>query len=130
MGGSLGVSDVVVGTSVVGSCVALAEVVGLNLRSITTQPLPVNLVQIVRLEDEARDNTLAERGLDGHIDLAEEDVLVGTNRGSITFLVDGENSTLVGVIDLSAIKLVEVLVLALGEVNVDGAAESLIGGAG
>ncbi len=115
--------------SVVGSRVALAEVVGLDLGGVTAKPLPVDLVKVVGLEDEAGDNTLAEGGLNRNVDLAEEDILVGTDRGSIGLLVDGEDSTVVGVVDRGAIKLVEDIILALGEVDVDGTSESNIVGA-
>lgn len=115
-----------VSTSVVRGGIALAEVVGLDLGGITTQPLPVDLVKIVGLEDEARNHTLADRGLDCHIDLAEEDVLVGANRRGISLLVDGEDGTILGIIDRGAIERLEDITLALREVNFDGTAESRI----
>lgn len=45
----LGVGNIVVGTTVIGGSITLAEVVGLDLSLVTTKPLPVDLVKIVGL---------------------------------------------------------------------------------
>lgn len=127
----LGRADGVVGTTVVGGGVSLAEVVGLDLGGVTTKPLPVNLVEVVGLQDEAGDNTLTSAGLQGNIDLAKEDPLVGLNRGGLGLLVDGEDGTLSVVVgEGGTVELLEEIVGALGEVNRGGGAESRVVGAG
>ena len=72
----LRVVDGVVESAVVGGGIALAEVVGLGVRGVATHELPVNLVQVVGLEHDAADNTLARGGLHDDGDGAEEDVEV------------------------------------------------------
>lgn len=54
--------------------VALAEVVSLDLGDVAAEPLPIDLVEIVGLEDEGGDDALAVRGLQDNLDTTEEDV--------------------------------------------------------
>jgi hypothetical protein len=127
----LGVADGVVGTTVIGGGISLAEVVGLDLGGITTEPLPVNLVKIVGLEDEAGNNTLTSAGLQGDVNLAEEDPLVGLDGGSLGLLADAEDSTLSVIVgDGGTLELLEKVVGALGEVNRNGSTQSRVIGAG
>lgn len=126
----LRVADGVVGSTVVGGSITLAEVVGLDLGCVTTEPLPVNLVEIVGLQNEAGNNTLTGASTNSNVDLAEEDPLGALDGGSIRLLVDGENSTVGTVeVDGSTGKLLEKIVLALGKVNIACGAESWIIGA-
>jgi hypothetical protein len=85
-----GVRYVDVGSTVVGGGVALPEEVGLDLASFASYPLPIDLVEVVRLEDETADDARTGGGLGDHGDLSEEDVLGGTHGGSIGGRLDGE----------------------------------------
>lgn len=86
--------DGVVGTTVVGAGVTLAEVVGLDLGVVTTDPLPINLVEIIGLKDGAGHDTLALGGLDDDIDTTEEEVVVGADGGGVALLLNNEVGTL------------------------------------
>lgn len=56
---------------------------------------PVNLIQVVRLQDDGADDTGTRSSL--HLDLivAEEGVELGVHGGSIGILVDGELGTII-----------------------------------
>lgn len=112
-------TDGVEGTTVVGGGVALAEVVGLDLLVVTTNPLQINLVEIVRLEDSAGNNTSTLGSLNGNINTAEHDVLVGLDGGGVGGLLDREDGTLSVGLDVGTLKSLELLAEALGEVAVD-----------
>jgi hypothetical protein len=120
-----GVGDGVVATTVVGRGVALAEVVGLDLGVVAADPLPVDLIEVVGLEDDAGDDTRTGGGLDLTVELAEEDVVVRGLGGGLLLVGDGEDGALLAVVlDGGAGEGVEVLVtLGLGEVDGDGLAE-------
>lgn len=83
--------------AVIGRCVALAKVVGFHLGRRAANPLPVNLVQVVRFENGARDNARAWGGLHHYGDHTEENVPVGLHGGRIAGLCDGVGGA-VGVI--------------------------------
>lgn len=125
--GALRVGDVREATTVVCGCVALAKVVGLHLGSITTQPFPVDFVKIVRLKDDAGHNTDSGRRPHGHVDLSEEDIAIAGDGGCIGLLVDGENSSQCWVVrECSSLGYSEEVVLALGEVDLDGGSNGFI----
>lgn len=128
----LGVSDGRETTAVVGLGATLAEVVGLNLGVVAADPLPIDLVEVIGLKDEAGDNTLAEGGPHGNVDLAEEDVAGASNGRSIGLLLDGvDGAKLVVILDGGADHVLEEVVLALGEVDVDDLlTDGLVIGAG
>lgn len=129
--GGKGVGDGVVGTTVVGRGVTLGEVVGLDLLGITTNPLPVDLVEIVGLEDQAGHDTLTGGCLDLDIEAAEEDVLSGGDGRGVALLSDLEVSTLSVVRELSSRELRESRARALGEIAVDQVlSEGRVSGAG
>ncbi|KAI6748086.1 hypothetical protein HG531_008628 [Fusarium graminearum] len=65
----------VLGT-VVGGSITFAKVVGLDLSIITSNPLPVDLIEVIRLKNGAGDNTLTLGSLDDNVDTAEEEVVV------------------------------------------------------
>jgi hypothetical protein len=85
--------------TVVRARVALAEEVGLDLVVDATEELPIDLVEVVALEDDGADDSLAGSGLHGDIDAAEEEVEVGVYGGSLAGLFDAELSALVVVGD-------------------------------
>lgn len=122
----LRVGDIVVGTSVVGGSITLTEVVGLHLCLVTTKPLPVDLVQVVGLQDEARNNAGARGGLELYIDSAEEDVLGAGNGGGLRLLVDGEDSAVGVVGKLSTIGNLEQITFSLGEIYSDAGSKSIV----
>ena len=72
-----GRGDVVIDGTVIGGGVALAEEVGLDGGISGAQPFPVDLVEIVGLQDEGADDTGSGRGLEPDIDSAEHDIFRG-----------------------------------------------------
>lgn len=88
--GADGVSDCVSGRAIIGRGVALSEEVALNMAIVGTQPFPINLVEIVGLQDEGADNTSAWGSLYLRLDLAKEDVFRGADRWRIGLLINGE----------------------------------------
>jgi len=78
------------GAAVVCGGLAFSKVVGLDLVGIGTQPLPVNLVERVRLQYKAADNASSGRGLHDNLDLAEHNVPFGRELGCVTRLGHGE----------------------------------------
>ena len=69
---------------------ALAEVVRLDVAVIAAHELPVDFVEVVRLEHHGGDDALARGGLHDDLGLAEEEVEVGLDGGGVEALVDGE----------------------------------------
>lgn len=118
--GGLGVGDRGETATVVGRGVALAEVVGLDLGGIAAEPLPVDLVEVVGLQDEAGDDAGAGGDLDHGLDGTEEQVLGGGDGGGVGLRGNGELGALGGVVvERGAISKREVLAGALPEVNGD-----------
>lgn len=85
---------VVEGAAAVRSRVSFAEVIALYLRVVSAQPLPVNLVQVIRLQNSAADDAGPWRRLDSKIHTAEHDVPARLNQRSITLLGDSEGCTI------------------------------------
>lgn len=108
-----------VDSAVVGGGVTLAEIVGLDLGIVTTNPLPIDLVEVVGLKDGAGDNSLTLGGLDNDIHSTEEDVVVCPDGGSIALLVDNERSTLAVVLEGGSNHAVEGIAFALCPVAFD-----------
>ena len=77
-------------TSVVCRRLAFAEVIGLDLRRVCTKPLPVNLVKVVRLHDEAADNACAWSCLECYRDLAKHYIPLRGKLRSVAGLPHGE----------------------------------------
>lgn len=97
--GGHGAADGVESTAVEGVVgVAAAKVVGLGLVVVVANPLPVNLIEVLRLEDEGGDDTGARSGLNLDVDVAEEDVLVGLEGRGLLDGLDGEDGALFGVV--------------------------------
>lgn len=107
MEGGLRVRDRVVHAAVVCGGVALAKVVGLDLGEVATEPLPINLVEIVGLEDEGGDDALASRGLQDNLDAPEEEVPWRLDRGCIRLGVDNELGAICTKLQAGAIELSE-----------------------
>ena len=91
--------DVVLDHAIVRGSIALAEEVGLDLVVEATEELPVDFVEVIALENDGADDTLARSGLHGDIDTAEEEVEVGLDGRRLTLLGDAELCALVVVVD-------------------------------
>lgn len=113
-----GVSNGVEGTAIVGGGVTLAEVVGLDLGVVTTEPLPVDLVEVSRLEDDGSHNTNAGRGTELDVEATEEHALVGGHGGSVGLLLDAEDGTIGVIVDGGSRESVKGAALTSGEVAV------------
>lgn len=94
---TLAVGHVDIGRTVVGGGVAFAKVVGLDLGGSAAEPLPVDLVQIIRFQDGTGHDTGTGGRLHHDRDDAEEDVKVTLHGGCVTGLGDGVGGS-VGVI--------------------------------
>ena len=126
---SLGVGDVVESSAVEGAVVALAEVVGLDLLGVGADPLPVDLVEIVGLEDEGGHDAAAVGGLHHDLDAAEEEVPVRCHGGGLLLVGDVELDAVGGVLQGRAGEGGEVARLAGGKVDGLGGAEGEVIGA-
>lgn len=107
----VGVGDVVVTAAVVARVVSFAVVVGLHLGGVVTDPFPVNLVQVVGLQDNTADNTTTLGHLDVSLDNTEEDKELGLQRGGVQLLLDGEFGSVLGPVDFAIGRGPDVLVL-------------------
>lgn len=116
--------------TVVGGGVTLSVEVALDGGVVMAQPLPINLIKIIRLEDEGADDASAWGGLGDDSDLSEEDVLGGAHGGGVGGLVDDEVGS-VGVVGHGgAISKLPEVAGALGEVGDESCAEGRVGRAG
>jgi hypothetical protein len=88
-----GRADWVVDSTVVGSCVSLSEEVTLDGGIGRPKPFPINLIQIVRLQNETADGSGASARSHCHIDLSEHDVLGTADGWGIGLLADHELGT-------------------------------------
>jgi hypothetical protein len=80
-------------SSVVCRRIALSKVVGLDLCIISAESFPINLVQIIALEDNGGHNAGAGGHLHNNIDVTEEDVVVGLDGGGVSSLGDRKLGT-------------------------------------
>lgn len=80
---------------------------------------PVNLIKIVRLQNDRTDDTSARSSLHLDFEVAEEGVELGVHGRGISVLVDGELSTIIAVLDESVSSTLPALV-ALGEISLEG----------
>lgn len=93
----LGSADTDVGSTVVATSVAFAEVVGFDLGGVAAEGLPVDLVQVVGLKHNRAHNTSAGSSLQCHLDSTEKEVVRSLDGGSIALLGDGESGTIAAV---------------------------------
>jgi hypothetical protein len=89
----LGGADTDIGSTVVATSVAFAEVVGFDLSGVTAESFPVDLVQVIGLEHNRADNTRTGSSLQCHLGRTEKEVCRGLDRRSIALLGDGEPGT-------------------------------------
>jgi hypothetical protein len=81
--------------AVVVSSIALSKEIGLDRGVLASNPLPINLVKIVRLEDDATNDATSGGGPDNSRDSAKEDVLGGADGRGIISLTDHEVGSIV-----------------------------------
>lgn len=113
--------------TVIGCGVSLAEVVRLNLGGVTSKPLPVNLIKVIRLHDETADNASAVCCLHDNSDLSEENVEVTGDSWGLSLRFHREESSIRAIISKSgASGFGEVVTCTLGEINGDSLAESFV----
>ena len=117
--------NVVVDGAVVGGGVALAEEVGLDGGVGGTQPFPIDLVEVVGLEDEGADDAGSRRGLQEDIHLAEHDILVAADGGGIGGNLDVELGSAGAIAEGRARSYLPVVGGTLGEVGEDGVARAI-----
>ena len=122
-----GASDGREAAAVVRSVAALAKVVGLDLGVVAANPLPVDLVEIVRLEHDAGHDTGTGGRLHRDIDLAEEDVLIALGGRRVGGRLDAVDGAVAVVLDLGAIEVLDEVGGALGEVVVDDLGAECLG---
>lgn len=104
--------------TVVGRSVALGKVVGLNLLGLATEPLPVDLVEAVGLEDNAGNDTSTRGSNQLNLELSEEDVAETADGRGLLLIGDAEDSALGLVVGKSCTgSKAKERVLALGEVD-------------
>jgi hypothetical protein len=84
--------DVFVDSTVIGSGISFSEEVALDRTICGTQPLPVDLVEVIRFEDEAGNYASARGSPDERVNLSEEDVFLTRDGWGIGGCVDGELS--------------------------------------
>jgi hypothetical protein len=118
----------VVDGAVIGGGVALAEEVGFDGGVGGAEPLPVDLVEVVRFEDEGADDASAGGGLQEDVDLAEHNVFVAADRGGVSGSLDVELGPTGSIGESSASSYLPIVGGALCEVGEDGAfAVSIVG---
>lgn len=114
-----GRSDGMLSPSIVSGRVTLAEVVCLHLVVVTTYPFPVNLIEITRLKNDGSNHALAGTCHQLHVNTAEEDVLLTGDGGSLLVVFDGEEGTLVAIVDSGSRIVVESIAFAFCEIAFD-----------
>lgn len=87
--------------------------------TITTEPFPINLVEIIRLKNSTRHNTNTGRCLDFNIDTAEKYVFSSGNCRSLTQRINLEKGTSVVMFDRCSSKRCECITGTLAEITVD-----------
>lgn len=113
-------------STVVATGIAFSKVVGLHVKVVDSKPLPVDLVQVVRLQHGTADDTCSGSRFDHTLDPAKHDVPLGLDQRGIALLGNGKTSTF-GVVFHSANVLEISGGAALGEIIAGGASQSRIG---
>lgn len=96
--------------------VGMGKKLTLYIPGLSTQPLPIHLIQIVTLENGTAHYALAGRSFHDEAHAAEEDVPVRLDSGCIAGFVDGELRTLRSVLHIASSDFPVLIVGAGGEV--------------
>ncbi len=94
--------DGVVRGAVEGRGVTFAEIIRHGMRAVPTHELPINLIQVIRLQHDGRDDAGALAGLHDHRHGTEEDVEFGDDGRGLAFLVDGEFRAVRAVLEVAS----------------------------
>lgn len=113
----LGVGHLNVRLAVVRGCVSLSEVVCLHLGCGASKPLPVDLIEIIGLENGRGHDSGSRRGLHHNGDDTEKDIEVGLDRRGITRLGNGVDGTVGVIVGQTAVGDIPVVARSLGEVD-------------
>lgn len=70
---------------------------------VTTQELPVNLVEVIRFQYDAADDSGTSRCLHDYLNLAEEDVEISLHGRGLACLVDDEFGTVAAILEGSSL---------------------------
>ena len=113
------------------SRIPLAVIIILHMRGVAPDNLPIDLIQVIGLQHDGRDDSLARRGLHPHLHDPEEQVEFRLDGGGVAFLVDGEGGARGGgVVDRPRGEVPGVAGLGGGEVEGVVGGEGGVGGAG
>lgn len=120
-----------VNSTIIGGRVSLSEEVALNRGVGGSEPLPINLVEIIGLENERADGTGSRAGLHSDGDLSEEDVFSTLDGRRVGLRRDGKLSTVCSrVCHTGAILKYPIIALSLGEVGGNCLSQSIVARAG
>ena len=111
--------------------IPLAIIIILHMRSVATNDLPIDLIQVVGLQHDGRDDPLAGGSLHPHLHDPEEQIEFRLDGGGVALLVDGESGAGGGgVVDCACGEVPRVTGLGGGEVEGMVGGEGGVGGAG
>lgn len=113
----LGVGHLDIRLAVVRGRVSLSEVVRFHLGCGASKPLPVDLIEIVGLENGRGHNSSSRRGLHHNRDDTEKDIEVGLDRRGITRLGNGVDGAVGVIVGQAAVGDIPVVARSLGEVD-------------
>lgn len=89
------ISRIVVGsTAIVTAGVSFSEVVGLHIQIVYSEPFPIDLIKVIRLQHCTTDNADSWCSLDHELDMTKHHVPVGLDQRSITLLGHSESNTI------------------------------------
>jgi hypothetical protein len=124
-----GVSYIMVDGTIVGGGVPLSEEVALHGGILGSKPLPIDLIQIVRLQNETADSSCSSRGPQLNGNLSEHDVLRATDCRRAGFGVNHELGTEGAIVrNGGSISVGPVRTLSLREVGGEGCSQSRVRG--
>ena len=106
--------------AIVGSGVAFAKVICLNIGRDTTQELPVDLIEVIGKQDHTADDTNPRCRFNNKLDTSEEELELCPHGWSVVPLGEGEFSTLVAQSDIGIVCKLPLGGQSLGGSEVNG----------